>query len=224
MTLDLTKYGQRNVFWGRGLPRISLYDNNWVLIDQWDFQSQDNFRMNFRCPEEIDGKNEMEDGRIRKRIRGYRLYVDFTIDNIENRDLLMFLRKMWIAAHVVITPHYGTMRNPNDNTYDFEVLVDSSFDPEYFDGRFIGHKIPFTLESVYLLHEPPEDSSVVKIILASTYKEDGIVKADRQTSVTYWGEKMFYGGWEKTEEDLADVAFWDVPEDETEIEEYGKLW
>jgi|GEM_PF-6997194 len=224
MTLDITQYGSRNVLWGRGLPIISLYDNNWELIDEWRFESKDNFRMNFRFLEVIDGKNEMEDGRIRKRVRGYRMYADFTIDNIENRDLLLFLRKMWTAVHIMITPHDGTMRNPNDNTYDFEMLTDSDFNPEYFDGRFIGHIIPFTLESTYLLLDIPEDSDITMIILATTYKEAGIEKANRRTSVTYWGEKMFYGGWELTEEDFKSVAFWEQPEDPLEICEYGKLW
>ena len=113
MTLDITQYGSRNVLWGRGLPIIALYDINWVMIDEWRFESKDNFRMNFRFPEVIDGKTEMEDGRIRKRVRGYRMYADFTINNIENRDLLLFLRKMWTAEHIMITPHDGTMRNPN---------------------------------------------------------------------------------------------------------------
>lgn len=224
MNLELTGHQQHYVMWGKALPIISIYNSDWVLIDEWRFSLNDNIRMGFRNLEIIDSKNEMESGLIRKRVRGYRFYTDFSIKNLENRALLMFLRKMWLANHVVITPHYGTMLNPRTNNYDFEMLVDSDFNPEYLDGRWIGHIISFTLESVYLLDSIPEDMNLIKTILATTTRSGGVTSADRQTSVTYWGEKMFYGGWEISEDDMRSVAFWEQPEDSNEIDEYGKLW
>ncbi|HEC87942.1 MAG TPA: hypothetical protein ENI52_01340 [Thermoplasmata archaeon] len=222
--LDISQYQIRNVFWGRSLPRISLFDDNLRLIASWNFSKRDNFIMNIRCIEVLDSKKEMEDGKIRKRVRGYRLYIDFRIKNIENRDLLMFLRKMWTAAHIYIAPHRDAMKNPNDDSYEFEVHIISNFEPIYFNNRFIGHEISFSFESVYLLREIPRDENISKIILATTQRIDGIDSANRQTSMTYFGEKMFYGGWERTQEDLKAVAFWERPENEDEIEPYGQIW
>jgi hypothetical protein len=223
MITDLTPYRIRNVFWGREHPIIATYHEG-VLTGEWRFTSNDNYRMNIRCAEILDGKNEMEDGTMRKRVRGYRLYVDFSVSNVQNRDLLIFLRKMWIADTILITPHRDAMVNPLTNTFEFEMLVDGDFVPQYFDGRFIGHEIPFTLESVRLFDSIPEDRSAVKIVLATTKREGGTTAADRQTSVTYYGEKLFYGGWELTEDDLKSVAFWEQPENADEIDPYGQIW
>lgn len=222
MTIDMTRYRLRNVLWGRTLPSIDIYDENWGLIAHWQLRKQDNFRMDMRFPEELAGKHEMENGRIRKRIRGYRMYVDFHISNVENRDLLNFLRKMWGAAHVIILPHNGEMKNPDHNVYSFEVHVDSGFAPKYFDGRFIGHTIDFSLEAIDLLSTLPEDD-VIMLVKAESKIVDGVEVADERTSMTFWGEKLYYGGWERTAEDLKYVAFWEEP-DEDEIEPYGKLW
>jgi hypothetical protein len=218
----LNQYALRNVFWGRELPKISLYDANWRLIDEHVFQSSDNFRMDIRFPEKLDSMMELEDGTMRKRVRGYRLFVEMKISNIENRSLMLFLRKMWLAQHVVITPHYGTMLNPDDYTYNFEVLVVSDFEPRYFDGRFIGHEIEFTLQGVDLLSAIPNDD-LQQVIPATDMVVEGVTQPDPRTSITYWGEKLFYGGWEKTAEDFRYVAFWEEP-DEAEIEEYGRIW
>jgi len=220
MSLDLVGYSQRYVLWGKELPIINIYDSDWVLIDEWRFILNDNIKMGFRNLEVIDSKNEMESGLIRKRVRGYRFYVDFSIQNLENRALLMFLRKMWMADHVVITPHDGTMVNPMIHDYDFEMLIDSDFNPEYLENRWIGHTISFTLESVYLLDTIPEDKMVASIILATTQRVAGVTSADPQTSLTFPNEKMLYGGWELTEDDLKVVAFVEIAPEE-EQDSYG---
>lgn len=221
MSLTIAGYSQRYVMWGKELPIIKIYDTDWVLIDEWRFTLNDNIRMGFRNLEIIDSKHEMEDGLIRKRVRGYRFYIDFSIQNLENRALLMFLRKMWMADHVVITPHDGTMVNPRTHDYDFEMLVDSDFNPEYLTGRWIGHTIQFTLESVYLLDSIPEDKMVIQIIAATTLRSGGVTSADPQTSLTFPNEKMLYGGWELTEDDLKVVAFVETAPEE-EQDPYGQ--
>jgi hypothetical protein len=213
MSLDLVGYNQRYVLWGKELPIINIYDSDWVTLN-------DNIRMGFRNLEVIDSKNEMENGLIRKRVRGYRFYVDFSIQNLENRALLMFLRKMWMADHVVITPHDGTMMNPRTHNYDFEMLINSDFNPEYLENRWIGHIISFTLESVYLLDSIPEDTMMIHIIEATTMRVAGVTSADPQTSLTFPNEKMLYGGWELTAEDLAVVAFVETAPEE-EQDPYG---
>jgi len=218
--MSLISFRQRLVLWGKELPIINIYDSNWTLIDEWRFTLNDNIRMGFRNLEVIDSKNEMESGLIRKRIRGYRFYVDFSIQNLENRALLMFLRKMWMADHVIITPHDGTMMNPRTHDYDFEMLINSDFNPEYLENRWIGHNISFTLESVYLLDSIPEDKMIAQIILATTQRIAGVTSADPQTSLTFPNEKMLYGGWELTAEDLAAVAFVETAPEE-EQDPYG---
>jgi len=164
----------RYVLWGRELPIIKIYDSEWIMIDEWRFTLEDNIKMEFRSPEIIDSKNRMESGMKRKRVRGYDFYVDFSVYNTDNRALLLFLRKMWIADHVVITPHDGTMMNPRTHTYDFEMLVDSDFNPEYLNNKWIGHAISFTLESVYLLDSPPEDTAIPYIVKATTMRIGGV--------------------------------------------------
>ncbi|GAG05605.1 unnamed protein product, partial [marine sediment metagenome] len=176
---------KRYVLWGKELPVINIYDSEWILIDEWRFTLEDNIKMGFRNIEIIDSKNEMESGLIRKRIRGYRFYTDFSIQNLENRALLIFLRKMWMADHVVITPHEGTMVNPLTHDYNFEMLINSDFNPEYLENRWIGHTISFTLESVYLLDSIPEDKAIAYIILATTKRVAGVTSADPQTSLTF---------------------------------------
>ena len=218
--MSLIKFRQRFVLWGKELPIINIYDSNWTLIAEWRFTLEDNIKMGFRNLEVIDSKNEMESGLIRKRVRGYRFYIDFSIQNLENRTLLMFLRKMWMADHVIITPHDNTMMNPRTHDYDFEMLVNSDFNPEYLENRWIGHTISFTLESVYLLDTIPEDKMIAQIILATTMRVGGITSADPQTSLTFPNEKMLYGGWELTAEDLAAVAFVETAPEE-ERDPYG---
>ena len=210
----------RYVLWGRELPIIKIYDSEWIMIDEWRFTLEDNIKMEFRSPEIIDSKNRMESGMKRKRVRGYDFYVDFSVYNTDNRALLLFLRKMWIADHVVITPHDGTMMNPRTHDYDFEMLVDSDFNPEYLNNKWIGHAISFTLESVYLLDSPPEDTAIPYIVKATTMRIGGVTSADPQTSLTFPNEKLLYGGWELTAEDLSVVAFVETAPEE-EQDPYG---
>jgi hypothetical protein len=219
----MSDYGLPYVFWGRALPKISVYTSG-ILLDQWQFSKHDNFRMAIKCQRTLDSEEEMEDGTFRQRIRGYRLFVTFSISMVKNRAMLMFLRNMFLAEQIILTPHYGSMQSPIDNTYQFSMIVDSDFEPEYFDGRFIGHSIEFTLKSLTLLPSIPRDNNLVQVIPAETMKVGGVVLPDRKYVVTYWGEKMYYGGWELTPEDFKYVAFWEQPEDPGEIDPYGKLW
>jgi hypothetical protein len=210
-----------DVFWGKELPRISLFNDKWELKDEWRFAKTDNFRMELGCTRDFTEK-EMETGHVRQRVRGFRLFADFNVQNIENRDLIKFLRQMWSAEHIILTPHYGTMENPNHGGYDFEVMLNSDFNPQYFDGRFIGHVIEWSFKSLELLNKIPEDVCTIRLIKATTYRSDGVNYADPLTSLTYPNEKMLYGGWETTEDELSEIAY---VEKDTEGEEdpYG-VW
>lgn len=224
MNIDVTKSLSDNVFWGKTLPIIALYDSNWVLIDEWRFTKNDNFRMNIGVERIIDSEAEMEDGTMRQRIRGYRMYVNFNVNNIWNRDILMFLRKMYEASHIRLTPHYGRMQNPNTKIkaeqFEFDVLLNSDFNPNYFDNRFIGHNIEWSFKTLDLLTRIPIDINIITIIRARTETVDGVEQAEEQTARTYCGEKMIYGGWELTEEDLRYVAFVETSPD-GEADPYG---
>lgn len=208
---SIVQYGPRNVFWGRELPIVGLYDSNWALIDEWRFVKADNFRMEIRAARVMDAESEMENGMIRQRVRGYRMYVDFSVNNIENRDLMIFLRKMYEASHILLTPHWGSMVNPNDDTYNFEVIMDSDFEPRYYDGRFIGHVLSWSFKSKDLLNYIPRDGFDVYIIEATTKFTAGVEEADEQTSVTYPNEKMIYGEWEVSEQDYRQIAYVEIP-------------
>jgi len=218
--IDLTQYGARNVFWGRYLPKIILYNANWQSFDEWQFVKEDNFRMEISVERMIDSELETEQGMIRQRVRGYRMHVEFSVNNIENRDLMLFLRKMWVAPHILLVPHWNSMFNPNNNTCNFEVLLNSDFEPKYFDGRFIGHQISWSFMSKDLLKSLPEDRFAPYIIFATTTIVEGVEVADEQTSVTYPSEKMLYGGWEVSEDDYREIAYVETVPDE-EKDPYG---
>jgi len=212
----------KNTFWGNELPYISVFNENWVLVDEWRFTSLDNFRMEISAERVIDSRVETAEGKIRERLRGYRVYFDFKIENVHNREIMKFFANMWQAAHIVITPHDGSMLNPDDQTYNFEVLMNSDFNPKYFDGRFIGHSIEWQFQGLYLLSKIPIDVSMVNIIPADTTRSGGVTSADQRVSMTFWGEKLFYGGWELTTDDFNTVAFFE-PAPEGEEEPYG-VW
>jgi len=218
--IDLSQYGARNVFWGRELPKITLWGVNWQSYAEWQFSSADNFRMEISASRVMDSEIETEQGMMRQRMRGYRLHIDFSVNNIENRDLLYFLRRMWVADHITVTPHWGGMVNPNNKSYNFEVLLNSDFEPKYFDGRFIGHQISWSFISKDLLKTLPEDKYVPHIIFATTKISDGVESADEQTSVTYPSEKMLYGGWEVSEDDFREIAYVETVPD-AEKDPYG---
>ena len=217
---NISQYGLRNVFWGRELPKITLYDSNWHSFAEWQFANADNFRMEITVPRAVDSEIETEHGMMRQRIRGYRMHIDFTVNNIENRDLLRFLRQMWLADHIILVPHPGSMVNPNNNTYNFEVLLNSDFEPEYFDGRFIGHRIAWSFMSKDLLNSIPDDKYLTHIIPATDKIVGGVIVADEQTSVTYPSEKMLYGSWEVSEDDFREIAYVETVPDE-EKDPYG---
>lgn len=202
-----SQYEKYNVLWGKSLPIISLYDHNWTLIDEWRFELTDNFRIEFITERVIDSEEECEDGTIRQRIRGFRLYMSLSVENIENRALLNFLRKMYSADHIAVKPHDGTMQNPNTGFYTFEMLLDSDFEPKYFDGRWIGHTIDLVLKTKDLLIDIPRDTKAFQIIPARTEKIAGVEQADRQVSLTFFNEKMIYGGWELSEDELKEIAY-----------------
>jgi hypothetical protein len=206
-----SQYGLRNVFWGRELPKILLYNANWYSFAEWQFSKNDNFRMEISVSRAVDSEVETEQGMMRQRIRGYRMQIEFTVNNIENRDLIRFLRRMWLANHIIIVPHWGSMVNPSDNTYNFEVLLTSDFEPKYFDGRFIGHQISWSFMSKDLLNSIPDDKYLPNVIPATTKRVGGATVADEQTSVTYPSEKMMYGGWEVSEDDYREIAYVESP-------------
>lgn len=219
---NISQYGLRNVFWGRELPKITLYNVNWASFAEWRFSSYDNFRMEISVKRAMDSEVETEQGMVRQRIRGYRLHVEFTVNNIENRDLLIFLRKAWVAEHIMLVPHWGAMVNPNDNSYNFRVLLNSDFEPKYFDGRFIGHQISWSFIGEDLLRSIPEDKYMPYIIPATSRIYLGAAVADEQTSVTYPSEKMLYGGWEQSEKDYREIAYIEIAA-AGESDPYGAL-
>lgn len=212
-----------NVLWGKALPSISIYDDNWEMISEWRFTKLDNFRMEISCAREFTEK-EMENGQLRQRLKGFRMFVDFQVSNIENRDLMLFLRQMWTASHILLAPHYGTMKNPNTGGYDFEFVLGTDFMPQYFDGRFIGHNLAWNFKSLDLLIDIPRDSGVIRLIPRTPQRVGGVDSPDRKYSLTYFDEKMIWGGWELTADDRKYLAYFEQPEDPSEIDDYGKLW
>lgn len=212
----------KQVFWGNALPRIIISVGG-SMVTEWSFASTDNFRMELRCRKVVDSQAEMASGIMRQRVRGYRLVADFEVKNVNNRSLLMFLRNMFVAETIILIPHYGGMANPNDGSYEFRMITDGDWEPLYTEGRFIGHTVSFRLIGVDLLRQIPTDPGRIGIVKATTTRVDGVEVADESTSKTYWGEKMFYGGWEHSADDMRTVAFFEPVPDE-EVDPYGKLW
>lgn len=193
--------------------------NAGVLISAWYFTENDNFKMEFDNEYEYS-EMEMETGLLRQQKFGWRLHINFTLEALDNRRLMEFLRKACHADQIIIEPHQGGMRNPQDNSYRFEMLWDGNFTPQYLlgMGRWIGHTLSFALKSKDLFAEPPLDGGQITLVERSMKTIAGVTAADPQYSVTYWGEKMFYGGWEVAGQDeMKTLAYFEsAPEGETD--------
>jgi len=197
----------KSIIWGNALPKLQAYKSG-VLIGEWQFTSLDNFRMELACLRLVDSQEEMVNGLIRQRIRGFRLTAGFTLRNVENRSIMLFLRRVFLADQIIFTPHPGGMINPLNQSFEFSMLVDGDFDPKYFDGRMIGHEFEFKLIGTELLPEIPDDWGGFNITPATTMRSAGATVPDPITSISRWGEKRWWSGWELTEDDLRSCAFW----------------
>jgi hypothetical protein len=137
--LPVTSIGQPAVLWGRTFPEVYIYDSLGRMTQRWIFSRDDHFDIEIGFRRVIDSREEMEDGTIRERRRGWRIILSFQVlDSVGNRKLMDFLRQLYDAARIEVKPHPGEMwqRGYNDT---FRCVLDNDWEFEYLDGRWIGH-------------------------------------------------------------------------------------
>lgn len=127
---------------GVGHTRIELRDSTGAsLIDFIEFTNREQKNIRIAYPPELDCPDEIYDnGDVQRYQTGYKVRITFgytaddwvTLVSNLSRTLQEFLVDIYNHTGVIrIKPHMD-----NANTYD--VMTDDIFDPDYFDGRWVG--------------------------------------------------------------------------------------
>lgn len=152
--------GYRKAWGGAAMPIMVVTDPETGIATTWNFSDEDNIRLKIDVlpvKERIIG---LESGRFRHRQRGFQLRFTLTLENIDNAELVDFISKFYNARLAEFYPHPGEMGHADNLTQDYwQVIPGNSFEPDYFNERWIGHSLTVIMLSNEVEREMPENTT-----------------------------------------------------------------
>lgn len=107
----------------------------------WLFSPEDSIKLRVHFPPVKKRIIETESGKLRSRVRGYRLRATITFERPENAKFIDFMRFFLNKRFGYFYPHPYGLAHANNHALDYwNVIPDSNLDYDYFADRFVGHK------------------------------------------------------------------------------------